>query len=112
MTVTEKIVRVMFNIGKGIAVLFLLYFFIIAIDVLGASFQLVAGQYRAQQPVLKTVLLYVNFRLVVTTVYAKPRILVIRKIRVTMTAEASMPLRKNGMVENAKSIQCHLSFQT
>ena len=53
MTVTEKIVRVMFNIGKGIAVLFLLYFFIIAIDVLGASFQLVAGQYRAQQPVLK-----------------------------------------------------------
>ena len=69
MTVTEKIVRVLFNIGKGIAVLFLLYFFIIAIDVLGASFQLVAGQYRAQE-----------------------LILVIRKIRVIMIAKASISL--------------------
>ena len=44
MTILEKTWRVTLNILKGCAVLLLLYFFIISIDLLGSSFQLLAGK--------------------------------------------------------------------
>ena len=43
MTIGEKLIRILINTTKGIAVLVLLYFFIISIDLLGSSFQLLAG---------------------------------------------------------------------
>ena len=45
MSIFEKILRIILNIIKGAIVLALLYFFIVSIDLLGSSFQLIAGNY-------------------------------------------------------------------
>jgi sodium-dependent phosphate cotransporter len=48
LTTKEKVKRVVFSIGKGIAVLALLYFFVCSLDLLSLGFRLVGGRTTGQ----------------------------------------------------------------